>query len=130
MIWASGSSTPVKVVFGPRKLAGITVSMIAWENGMGQALTGIDGARPSVVRSPTCCKFLRSSSLVMCSSSLFAYDAARSAWNRSWSALDAATACWRARSVSMSCCMVTLSPLSGATDVCLVHLMLLRWLST
>ena len=33
-MWASGSSTPVKVIFGPMKLAGITMSIIACENSM------------------------------------------------------------------------------------------------
>ena len=39
MIWASGYSTPMKAIFGPMKLDGITMSMIACENGMGRALT-------------------------------------------------------------------------------------------
>ena len=84
VMWASGSSTPVKVIFGPMKLAGITVSMISWEKGMGRALTGMGGVRSSVVRSPMHCKSLRSSLLALCSSSLFARDAAKSSWNRFW----------------------------------------------
>ena len=39
VMWASRSSTPVKVIFETMKLDGITVSMIAWEKGMGRALT-------------------------------------------------------------------------------------------
>jgi len=93
VIWASGSSTLVKVTFRPMNVAGITVSMITWENGMGQTLTGMGGARSSTVRSPTFRKFLRNSSLVLRNSSLFACDATRSTWKRSWSTLDAATAC-------------------------------------
>ena len=71
VMWASGSSTPVKVIFVPMKLAGITESMIAWENGMGRALTGMGGVRSSVR-----CKSPRNSSLALHNSSLFARDAA------------------------------------------------------
>ena len=107
------------------KVAGITMSMITWENGMGQNLTGAGGACSSIVRSSICCKFLRSSSLVLRNSLLLACDAVRSTWKRSWSTLDAVTASWRARMVSMSCCMVTLSPPYSAAKPCLVFLMLL-----
>ena len=125
VIWASGSSTSMKVTFRPMNVAGITVSMIVWEKGMGRALTGVGGARSSTICSPTCCQLLRNSSLVLRNSSLLAYDATRSTWKQSWSTLDVATACWRARMVSMSCCMVTVSPPSSVTDPCLVFLMLL-----
>ena len=86
VMWASRSSTPVKVIFGIMKLAGITMSMISWKKGMGRALTGMGGVRSSVVRSSMCCKSLRSSSLILHSSSLFAHDATKSTWNRSWMA--------------------------------------------
>ena len=140
VIWAYGSSTPVKAIFGPMKLAGITVSMIACENGMGRALTGMGEVRSSVERSPMRCKSLRSSLLALRSSLLFACDAAKSSWYQfwlvacsawtstrilSWSALDTATACWRARMVSMSYCMETLSPSSSKDAPFLVFLMLL-----
>jgi len=78
------SSTPVKVIFGPIKLVGITVSMIAWEKGMGRALTRMGGVRSSLVRSPMRCKSLRSSLLALHSSSLFARNAAKSSWNQFW----------------------------------------------
>jgi len=60
------------------KLAGITVSMIAWEKGMGRTLIGMGGVRSSIVRSPMRCKSLRSSSLALRNSSLFSRDAAKS----------------------------------------------------
>ena len=84
VMWASESSTPMKVIFWTMKLAGIIVSMIAWEKGMGRALIGMSGPCSSVVRSPMCCKSLCSSSLVLRSSSLFAHDTAKSTWNRFW----------------------------------------------
>ena len=77
VMWASGSSTHVKAIFGPMKLAGITVSMIAWEKGMGRALTSMGEVRSLVVRSPMRCKSLRSSSLALRNSSLFARDTAK-----------------------------------------------------
>ena len=111
--WASGSSTPVKVTFGPRDMVGNIVSMIVCENDMGRALSGTGGARSSTVRSPTCCKSLRSSSL--------------SARDLEISTLDVATSTWRARIVSSICCVDTLSPPEGTTpaattDPCLVLL--------
>ena len=108
--WASGSSTPVKVTFGPRDVIGNIVSMIACENGMGRALSGTSGACSSTACSPTYCKSLCSSSLAQRSSSLSARDAAIST-------LDAATSAWRARIVSKICCVVTLSPPRGTTPV-------------
>jgi len=84
VMWASGSSTLVKAIFGPMKLAGIIVSMIACENGMGRALTSMGGVRSSFVHSPMHCKSLHSSSLALRSSSLFARDAAKSSWNWLW----------------------------------------------
>jgi len=58
-----------EVIFGHMKLTGITVSIIAWEKGMGRALTGMGGVH---------------------SSSLFARDAAKSSWNRFWLAVCSA----------------------------------------
>jgi len=72
VIWAFGSSTHVKAIFRPIKVADITISMIACEKGMGRALTGMGRVHSSVVRSPMRCKSLRNSSLALCSSSLFA----------------------------------------------------------
>ena len=90
VMWASGSSTPVKVSFGTMKLAGITVSMIAWEKGTGRVLTGMGRPCSSIARSPMRCKSMRNSSLVMHNFSLFACDAAKSTWNRSWMAVCSA----------------------------------------
>ena len=42
--WASGSSVPVKVTLGPTSVAGITVSMISYENGIGNSLGGVAGS--------------------------------------------------------------------------------------
>ena len=124
--WASRSSTPVKVALGPTNVAGITVSMIACENGIGKSLGSVSGSCSSTSRSPVWFrKSLRNSSLVLCNSSFLASDAARSIWIRSWFALDAATVSWRACIVSMICCRVRLSPPFGATDPCLVFLILM-----
>ena len=113
--------------FGPMEVVGITTSMIAWENGMGRALGGMGGARSSTARSLACCKLLCSCSLVLRSFSLLTCDAARSTKKRSWSTLDTATACWRARIVSIICCRVTFSPPSATVDPCLVlHILLVN----
>jgi len=69
-----------EALFGPMKLAGITVSMIACKKGMGRALTGMGGVRSLVVRSPMRCRSLRSSSLALRSFSLFLCDAAKLFW--------------------------------------------------
>ena len=124
--WAYGSSTPVKVALGPTNVAGITTSMIACENGIGKSVDGVTGSCSSTSRSPAWFrKSLHNSSLVLRNSSFLAWDAARSTWMRSWSAFDAATASWRAYIVSMICCSVRLSPPFGATDPCLVFLILM-----
>ena len=78
VMWASGSSIPMKVIFGIMKLVGITVSMIAWEKGMVRALIGMGGFYSLAVHFPMRCKSLLSSSLVLCSSSFFACNAAKS----------------------------------------------------
>jgi len=111
--WASGSSTPVKETFGPRDVVDNKAFMIARENRMGRALSGTGGARSSAARSPTCCKPLRNSSLALCNSALFAWEAT--------------TSTWRARIVSKTCCVVTLSPSGGAlpSDVVAARLVLL-----
>jgi len=97
--WAIGSYTPVKETFGPKVILGNAAFMIARENDRGRALSGTDGTRSSVARSPTCCKSLRNPSLALRSSAL--------------SARDVATSAWIARIVSKICCVVTLSPLGG-----------------
>ena len=84
VIWTSGSSMPLKPIFGPMKLAGIIVSMISCENGMRQALTGIGGFHSSVERSPMRCKSLYNSSLALRCCLLLACDAAKSFWYRFW----------------------------------------------
>ena len=43
--WASGSSTLVKETFWPKDIVGNMTFMIACENGIGRALSGIGGAR-------------------------------------------------------------------------------------
>ena len=108
MKWAFESSVPIKVIFGVMKLVGITTFMIAWENGMGRALTGMGGICSPTARSPMRCRSLRNSSLAYHSSSLLVHDASKSTWNWSclsaclaqtsaktfsWSALDVATVC-------------------------------------
>ena len=124
--WASGSFTLVKVALCPTNVAGITTSMIACENGIGKSLGGVAGSCSSTSRSPTWFrKSLRNSSLVLHNSLFLACDAARSIWMRSWSALDTATASWRPCIVSIICCRVRLSPPFGATDPCLVFLILM-----
>jgi len=106
----------VKETFGPKDVVGKAAFMIARENGMGRAFSGTGGARSFAVRSPTCCKSLRSSSLALCNSAL--------------SAREATTSAWRARIVSKIYCVVTLSPPEGAlpadpTAACLILLILL-----
>ena len=63
VMWASGSSIPVKVILGVMKVVDITTFMIAWENGMGRALTRICGLCSPTMRSPKRCRSLCSSSL-------------------------------------------------------------------
>ena len=138
-MWASGSFVSVKVIFGVMKLVGIMTFMISWENGMGRALTGIGGLCSPTARFPKRCKSFRSSLLSLHKSSLSVRDvfnsilnwsclsacsAQTSAKTFSWSALDVATVCWRVWIVSMSCCMVTLSPSSCPDVPCLVFLIL------
>ncbi len=65
---------------GPRTyVAGITTSIITSEKGMGNSLGGVTHSRSSISRSPAWFhKSRRNSSLVWCSSSFLACDAARS----------------------------------------------------
>ena len=85
VMWASGSSVPVKVILDVMKFVGITTFVIASENGMGRALTRIGGLCYPVVRSPKRCRSLRSSSLALRNSSLSACYASSSTLN--WSCL-------------------------------------------
>ena len=78
VMWASGSSIPVKVIFGVMKLVGITTFMIAWEKRMGRALTRKGGVCSPVACSPMRCSSLRSSSLALRSSSLLVPVASKS----------------------------------------------------
>jgi len=137
VMWASGSSIPVKVILGVMKFVGITTLMIAWENDMGRALTGIGGLCSPAECSPKRCRSLRSSSLALRNSSLLVRDASSSTLNwsclsacsartstkiLSWSALDVVIVSWRVWTVSMSCCRVKLSPSSCPDGPCRVFL--------
>ena len=124
--WASESSVPVKVTLGRTNVAGITASMISCENDIGNSLGGVTGSRSLSSRPPAWfCRSLRNSSFERRSSSFVARDTAKSAWMRSWFALDAAISSLRAYIVSITCCRVTFSPPFGATGPYLVLLIFL-----
>ena len=143
--WASGSSVPVKTIFGVMKLVSKITSMIACKTGMGRALAWMVGPRSPVEHSLSRCRSLRNSLLALRSSSLLARDTSSSALNwsclstcsartsamsLSLSALDVVTVSWRAQLVSMSYCMVGLSLPSGPARPCLVFLITPKSLST
>jgi len=68
----SGSSVPVKVIPGVMKFVGIMTFMIAWENDIGPALTGIGRLCFPDARSPMRCKSQHISSLALRNFSLLA----------------------------------------------------------
>ena len=143
--WLSRSSTPVKTILGVMKLAGMTVSIIACENGLGWALSWAIGPRSPTERSSIRCRLLCNFSLVLRNSSLLAQDASISAINwsclsscstrtsamsLSCSALDVAIASYRALTISTSYYMVGLSFPSDPNGPSLVFLITSRNLST